>query len=159
MAKTLELSCVLEADIDQVRAAILRPALFLHVASPLIVFSPMGLDRFPDIWAAGEYRGSMKLFGLIPVGWQAIVIEMPGSGSSPSEGDLVLRDRGYGPLLRVWDHRIEARAHPKGTLYTDRLTLDAGWMTPVTAFFVKRFFEHRQRRLRGAARDGFSALK
>lgn len=133
---------------------IMRPALFLHVAAPLVAFAHVGRKLFPDIWAAGEYRGSMRLFGLLPIGWQAIVIEFP----SDADGPLVLRDRGYGPMLREWDHRIEVAQDSAGTLYTDRLTLDAGALTPVTAFMVRQFFKHRQRRLRALDQEGFRTL-
>lgn len=154
MSKTFTLSCDLRTAPEVLRAAIMKPALFLHVAAPLVAFAPIGLARFPDIWAEGEYRGSMRLFGLLPIGWQAIVIEFPDT----ADERLVLRDRGYGPLLKVWDHRIEVTQSGTGSLYTDRLTLDAGWLTPMMAFFVKQFFKHRQRRLRALDRKGFEAL-
>ena len=133
---------------------IMRPALFLHVAAPLVAFAPVGRGAFPDVWKAGEYRGSMKLFGLLPIGWQAIVIEFP----SDTDGTLVLRDRGYGPMLREWDHRIEVDPDGAGTLYTDKLTLDSGALTPVAAFMVRQFFKHRQRRLRALDHEGFRTL-
>lgn len=155
MVRTIALSCDLQASPEKLREAILKPALFLHVAAPLVKFVPVGLARFPDIWSEGEYRGSMRLFGLIPIGWQAIVIEIPREDSKP----LVLRDRGYGPLLRVWDHQIEVTPTAAGSRYTDRLTIDAGWLTPLTAFFVKRFFEHRQRRLKALDRRGIRTLR
>ncbi len=137
------------------RGWIRRPALFLHVAAPLVHFSPIGVDRFPDRWEEGEYRGAMRLFGLLPIGWQAIVIEFPTSADT----DLVLRDRGYGPLLREWDHRIAVSPHGSGTRYVDRLTLDAGWLTPIAAFGVKQFFRHRQRRLVALDQAAFAPLK
>ncbi len=155
MGREFALSCHLQSDCKTVREWIMRPALFLHVAAPLVHFSATGANGFPDKWTEGEYRGSMKVFGVLPIGWQAIIIEFPKSDAGP----LVLRDRGYGPMLRVWDHRIEAiPSDLGGTLYTDRLKLDAGLLTPIATFAVKQFFKHRQRRLRAADRTGFAQI-
>ncbi|MEM7779680.1 MAG: hypothetical protein AAF697_04710 [Pseudomonadota bacterium] len=154
MARELAFSCRLESCVDKVRTAIMRPALFLYEAAPLVKFTPIGLERFPDIWEEREYRGSMSLFGVIPLGWQAIVISFAAEGEEP----LVLRDQGYGPMLREWDHRIEVSPAGAGTLYTDRLRLDAGALTPIVAFGVAQFFKHRQRRLRKVDAKGFEEI-
>ena len=147
--------CDLKTDYETVKARIMEPRLFLHVAAPLVKFAPIGMEAFPDRWAEQVYRGSMKLFGVIPIGWQAIVIHF-GDGASDA---LVLNDRGYGPTLRKWDHRIEATPREGGgTLYVDRLRMDAGLLTPIAAFFVAQFFKHRQRRLRALDASNFQAL-
>lgn len=155
MPHQFELSSELKSTPDEVWAWVERPALFLHVAAPLLTFSPVGMDRFPDSWDEAEYRGTMRLFGLLPIGWQAIVIEFP-----PSVGETrVLLDRGFSPVLRKWEHRIEVSPSPNGTQYVDRVSLDAGWLTPLAAPMIKLFFRHRQRRLRTLDESGFAPLE
>jgi hypothetical protein len=134
---------------------VLKPALFLHVAAPLVRFAPIGASRFPERWEVGEYRGSMRLFGFLPIGWQAIVIQFP----DDREGPLVLTDHGYGPMLRQWEHRIEVHAmEGGGTRYIDRLKMDAGFFTPVARLMVAQFFKHRQGRLKKLDQTGFREL-
>jgi len=151
----LSLELILPNAPDEVWAAVECPALFLHVAGPLVEFRRADAERFPDRWVEGEYRGSMRLFGLMLIGWQTIVISFP-----PAKGETrVLHDNGYGPMLRKWSHRIEVSPEGEGTRYVDRLEFDAGIATPITAFFVKQFFKHRQRRLKALARNSFTQLK
>jgi len=154
MPAKFDLTTHLDGQPDEVWAQVKRPALFLHVAAPLVRFYPIGEDRFPAEWKEQEYRGAMRLFGLLPIGWQAIVIEYPTNGS----GTKFLRDRGHSPILRQWDHRIEVTSANGGTRYTDRVALDAGILTPVATFFVRLFFKHRQRRLKALASSGFAEI-
>ena len=133
----------------------MQPALFLHVAAPLVTAKDIGECPIGSKWSEGEYRIAMKLFGLVTIGWQAIVFDLSGSDG----GKATLRDRGYGPILREWDHRIFLEEAPGGgTIYTDSLRLDAGLLTPITAFFVRQFFRHRQRRLTALDKAGFDTL-
>ena len=153
--RELTFSCQLQSDPDLVRACILKPALFLHVAAPLVKFTRSDAPYFPDVWEPGEYRGSMKLLGVVPIGWQAIVIEFP---TSSGDGH-VLTDSGYGPMLKMWEHRIEAHASEGGgTRYIDRLKMDAGLLTPIASVLVAQFFKHRHRRLKMLDQSGFREL-
>ncbi len=96
----------------------------------------------------------MRLFGIVPLGWQAIVIELPDRESETR----TLIDNGYSPLLPLWNHRISIRPENDGTRYTDDVSFDAGLLTPLTGLFVRLFFRHRQRRLRALSANGFAAL-
>ena len=130
-------------------------ALLLHVAAPLIRFTPKGGKAFPALWEPGEYRAWMWLFGFMPVGWQAVVISEP----APQGETRFIRDNGYGPLIRRWDHWIEISPGPDGsTIYTDRVAIEAGLLTPLIAAFARVFYAHRQRRWRQLAETGFAAL-
>ncbi|MEM6474566.1 MAG: hypothetical protein AAF687_00210 [Pseudomonadota bacterium] len=155
MPARFELTTRLEQSPDEIWAQVMKPALFLHVAAPLVRFKPIGMDDFPDRWAEGEYRGDMRLFGLIPIGWQAIVIELP-----DAQGDTyVLYDKGYSPVLRTWSHRISVKPEGGGTRYSDAIAFDAGWLTGFSVPFLRLFFKHRQRRLRSLAAEGFASMK
>lgn len=154
MPHSFKFSCELECDPNLVWDKVMQPALFLNVAAPLVRFQTVGSAQFPQHWSEGEYRGSMKLFGILPMGWQAIVIEPP-----ETQGEArTLIDGGYSPMLPKWHHRITVEPSNGGTRYTDAVTFDAGWRTPFTAPLIRLFFRHRQRRLRTLAANGFADL-
>ncbi len=107
----------------------------------MIRFLPKG-KPFPDKWVEGEYRVWMLLFGWLPVGWQAIRIEMPQQAS----GKYVVRDNGYSRLIKRWDQWIEITAEGTGTRYIDRVEIEAGFLTPLIWAFARLFYAYRQRR-------------
>jgi hypothetical protein len=153
VTRTIELSTFLAAEPDAVWRHVQTSALLHHVASPLIRFKPLE-GAFPSRWQPGKYRANMLLFGVLPIGWQAVVIDHP-----EPEGDTrFIRDNGFGPLVRRWDHLIAIRPEGSGTRYVDRVTIDAGLLTPVVAAFARVFYAHRQRRWRQLASTNFAAL-
>lgn len=153
---TVELSTTLACTPGEAWERVRTSALLLHVAAPLIRFTPKGGTPFPAIWQPGEYRAWMWLFGLVPIGWQAVVISEP----APDGAARFIRDNGYGPLIRGWDHWITIAPGEGGTThYTDRVEVEAGLLTPLIVAFARVFYAHRQRRWRELARTRFAALK
>ncbi|PID37410.1 MAG: hypothetical protein CR993_00580 [Rhodobacterales bacterium] len=114
-----------------------------HICAPLIRFRPLDPPAFPVTWEAREYRAALRLFGVIPLGWQVIGVEFVHASNAPYE----LLDRGRGPLMRVWNHRILIAPDADGLRYTDELTYDAGWLSHPLRPFLRFFFAHRQQRL------------
>jgi len=152
---TVALSTTLACPPDEAWARVRTSALLEHVAAPLIRFTPKGDTRFPELWQPGEYRAWMWLFGIIPIGWQAVVISEP----APQGEARFVRDNGYGPLIRRWDHWITIEPTANGaTAYTDRVEIEAGLLTPLIAAFARVFYAHRQRRWRALVQNGFAGL-
>ncbi|MEM1132433.1 MAG: hypothetical protein AAGH53_05820 [Pseudomonadota bacterium] len=151
MPRTLTLSIHLAASLETVKEHVRTSQLLDYIAHPLIRFTPKSGKPFPESWGEGEYRAWMWLFGLLPVGWQAIHISFP----KPQNDTHFIRDNGYGPLIKRWDHRIEIRADGDDTHYTDRVIIEAGLLTPVIATFAQVFFKHRQKRWRKLVANGF----
>lgn len=151
--RTVELTIWLPADPGVVWQHVRMPQLLCHVASPLIRFEPRDA-AFPEEWQTAEYRAEMFLFGTLPIGWQAIGIEYP----KPLGDVRYIRDNGYGPLIKRWDHWIAIGPERGGTRYLDQVTIDAGVLTPIVATFARAFYAHRQRRWRELARTDFAAL-
>jgi hypothetical protein len=143
------LPCELSVAIDHVNS----PGLLLHIAKPLVKFLAIEPPQFPDKWADGTYWVSMHLFGIIPLGRQAVVISHP-----PSEV-FTLRDNGHSALIEKWDHVITITASGSDTLYRDQVTIQAGMITPFIWLFAQLFYRHRQRRWRQLARFGFNYAK
>lgn len=157
MATTVERSTRIDAPVEVVARHVMTPRLLDHIAAPMVHFGyPAEFDRDGE-WPVGEHRVSLKVFGLIPLGWQVIGIEKP---DGPDAETITLRDNGYSPLIKRWDHWIVIRPHPsgEGTLYTDRVHIEAGLLTPIVAAYARVFYAHRQRRWRALAVEDFAAL-
>ncbi len=144
-----QLPCTLAEVIAQVRT----PRLLRQVASPLLSFSPLAPAEFPDTWSEGTYWVKLKLFGVLPIGRQAIVITYPQTENAQI---FMLRDNGYSPLISKWDHLITAQEVNGGTLYRDSVTIKAGVLTPFVWLFARLFYAHRQRRWATLAANGFN---
>lgn len=149
--RSIELETVLEAHPDRVWSELRRPRLLFHVAAPVIRFRPRRPRIFPEIWRDGTYVAAIRLYGVLPLGPQTIVISYP----EPSGGTRRLRDDGYGGVIRRWDHLMEVAPHPDGTLYRDTVAVEAGWLTRPVAAFARFYYSHRQRRWRALVAAGF----
>ena len=81
---------------------------------------------------------------------------MVGLETQPMRGEVwSIRDNGHGAMIKTWDHMIEVAPDGDGTRFTDRVTVDAGWLTPFVALFARVFYRHRQRRWRRLIANGF----
>lgn len=149
--RTIELSTPLSAPPEVVWDHVGRSALLHYVARGMLRFRPADPAGFPERWREGAYKTWMYWLGVVPLGWQMVRIE---PAPAPA-GGFAIRDNGAGPLVRRWDHVIEIAPAPGGALYTDRVTIDAGLLTPVVAWFAGRFYAHRQRRWRRLVANGF----
>jgi hypothetical protein len=150
--RTVSMSTHLPASPETVWDHVQTPRLLHHVAWPLIRFVPKGARWPAERWTEGRHETWMFLFGFLPIGWQVIGIELP----TATPGRHVVRDNGYGPLIRRWDHWIEIEPEGCGARYTDIIHIDAGWLTAVVTSFAKIFYRHRQRRWRNLVNAGFA---
>lgn len=149
----LAIDTVLDAPAAEVWTALQTTALLQHVSAPLITFAPKDPPAFPEIWPEGPHLVGIRLFGVLPIGDQWIVIEQ--EEADPGAGRWRLRDNGRSALIRRWDHRITLTDRGDGTSrYRDALDLDAGLLTPLVWLFAQVFYRHRQRRWRALVRAG-----
>jgi len=152
---TIELTTHLKAAPEMVSTEIMRPALLLHVSAPILRFKPVEPPVLPERWSDGEYRLSMRFLGILPLGRQIVGLE-----TQPMRGDIwSIRDNGRGTMIRNWDHWIEVSPEGDGTRYTDRVTVEAGLLTPFIVLFARIFYAHRQRRWRRLVADDFRPLR
>jgi hypothetical protein len=134
------LPCSLAGVIAQIRT----PSLLRQVASPLLSFSLLTPAEFPNIWSEGTYWDKLKLFGVPPIGSQAIVISYPQTENAQT---FMLIDNGYSPLISRWNHLITAQEVSVETLCRDSVTIEAGILTPPFVWlFARLFYAYRQRR-------------
>ena len=73
----IDLATQLPCSLTEVIAQVRTPRLLRQVASPLLSFSPLTPTEFPSTWSEGTYWVRLKLFGVLPIGHQAIVISYP----------------------------------------------------------------------------------
>ena len=122
-----------------------------YVAAPLVKFVPCGSIQLPELWEDSTYWVSLRLFGFIPFGKQAVVISFPDTPKGFS-----IRDDGHSMLVKRWDHRITLEPSGVGTLYRDHVTIEAGVFTFFIWVFAQLFYRHRQRRWRKLVGNGFN---
>ena len=140
--KTIELETFLPADTATVWDHVLQPRLLCFVAKGMLTLQPVDPDAFPQRWSVGQYKVRKYLWGLLPIGWQIIGIEI-----MPDRGQVRrLHDNGGGWLLPTWDHTMQVEPVDGGTRYTDRVKIEARGLTPLVAAFARCFYKHRQRR-------------
>jgi hypothetical protein len=139
-------STQLSLPLMQAALQIARPQVMLYVAKPLIRFKLLTPTSWPTQWAdGGRYRVSIRLFGIIPLGWQEILTHIVHAEPNLYE----FEDRGFGLLTKRWHHRIILKANGQhSTRYTDELDVQAGCFTPFSYAFAWIFYRWRQRRLR-----------
>lgn len=130
-----------------------RPALLQFVAAPILKFVPRG-GAFPAEWEHREYTAGLRALGFLPVGEQVIGIEYQGEQASGYR----LRDNGRGGAISKWDHMMVIEPEGSGTRYTDRVDIEAGFLTPLACAFAKFFYTHRQKRWQALIAQDFAQL-
>jgi hypothetical protein len=133
---------VLPCSPDAAWAEVQKSSLLIEVARPLVSIRPAGASAFPERWERNQlHLVRSRLFGLIPLGTRILFFDRV-------DDELrEIRTRENDPLVRNWDHVIAVRASSDGrTLYSDRIRIDAGVLTPVVWLFALCFYRHRQRR-------------
>lgn len=148
--RRVEVTTFLDAPPDAIWEAVQKPGVFAYVSAPLIRFAPLEPPALPEHWSEGGFRVKIRFLGSIPLGAQWIRVSLP-----EPEGDVrFVRDNGSGTLATRWDHLISIAPEGQGTRYTDRVDIDAGWLTAAVAGFAWMFYTHRQRRWRALVAAG-----
>ena len=147
----VDVSTYLPCKPEQAISHVGTSRLLQYVAEPLVKILPRQPSQLPETWSQGTYWVSMYLLGFIPFGKQAVVISFP-----ECEEAFCVRDNGYGSLVRKWDHVITIEQAGDGTLYRDRVTIEAGILTPLVWGFAQILYRHRQRRWRKLVADSFN---
>lgn len=148
----VQLRTIIDAPMERVWAEMRQSRLLLHVARPLVSFTPVDPPVFPAEWTPGDHVVALRLFGVAPAGRQRLSISFP----EMQDGARAMRDDGEGDLATVWDHLITVSPRADGrTDYEDRVRVEAGVLTPMVWLFARIFYGHRQRRWRRLAREGF----
>jgi hypothetical protein len=142
-----ERTSLLDAPGSVVAELLFDPNTMVFVLWPLVVMKPVDPASLPPRWIAARYRVRMRLFGVIPLGSQDIVI-------TDIEEDADTRrwsfhDAGGGGLAHRFDHHLLAEGlDDRRTRYTDRLDVEAGLLTRPIWVFARMLFAWRHYRWR-----------
>jgi hypothetical protein len=148
----VKLSTILDVSADRAWAEVQTSRLLDYVAWPLQAFEPLDPPALPDVWEEGRYRVRLRMFGLIPIGSQWIVISVPSRGPERYQ----VRDNGHGSIVSRWDHLITIEPISASRCrYTDEVEVEAGLLTPFVWAFARVFYSHRQRRWRRLVATSF----
>lgn len=146
----IEVTTHLKTSPTRVRRELQTTRLLRYINDGLLSFQFEQETSIPDVWDEGIYLVRLKLFGWLPIGHQKIGIENPGPSDS-----WVLRDNGSGSIARVWDHFIFVEPYAEGSVYTDRVRIEAGLLTPFVVLFAHIQYRYRQYRWRRLVANSF----
>ena len=104
-----------------------------------------GLPSEP-VREGATYTTDVTFFGFLKTSGHVIEIE------KLDLANRTLQSREYNPAIRQWDHLLtvepETGTGPARARWTDAVTIDAGWRTPVitrfASFVYRRRHQHRQ---------------
>lgn len=152
LTRTIRLACTAERCFDEVQTT----RLLVHIAQPLLYFTPVDPPQLPSRWEEREYTVAMHWLGLLPLGQH--IVRISGQDHTQRDGrfSVELRDNGSGTLIARWDHRIFIQAAAQGCDYTDQVDIQAGLLTPLAWLFAWGFYRHRQQRWQQLVRRNFS---
>ncbi|MEU9804447.1 hypothetical protein [Mycobacterium sp. NPDC050853] len=138
--KTVYLETELPTDADRVWGAMQYAGTFLYLCRG--IFGIPALSGRTEPMRIGE-RGSAWLWGLhlIPLYRHTIhVVEV-------DEESRTVRTNEGGGILRTWNHTLHVEPiGDRRCRYSDRIDIDAGFLTPVAAEAAAAIFRYRQRR-------------
>lgn len=104
--------------VEQMQQMLMRPAVLQQILAPWVRVVPLDPVVFPETWEARDYRVGLRLFGVVPMGWQVI--------GPRHQGALGLIDIGESSLFRVWEHRMTLESlGPKRCRLSDHIRFEA----------------------------------
>lgn len=138
--KTITVVTELDAPAEVVWSVMKTPQAFVHVAGSMLRY-PVA-ERLHRPWQVGdELAGWTFLGGVVPFSRHHLTVVR----IDDEERVLATQERG-GAVTR-WDHELAARPlDDQRCTYEDRITIDAGWLTPAVVAFANLFYRYRQRR-------------
>ena len=140
-------STILEADADTAWRIVKQTSTFHYVARGLLGWA--GTAEMPEEWQEGyEVQGRLVLFHFLPVWRHHLRI------ISVNDTKHEIKTTEHGGPMRTWNHTLAVEANsPSSCRYTDRLEVEACFLTPLAWPFVQAFFRYRQMRLRRLVRQ------
>lgn len=137
----VEISTKLEISAESAWETVKKSKTLVFITKGLLGFSQ---DNFPNEWEEGKTVSTrLFLFNLVPA-WQH---EISFVRIDDLRRELYTNEKGG--MISVWNHLIKIGEVNKNTcLYTDRVEIKAGLLTPIVWCFAQIFYRYRQRRWR-----------
>lgn len=120
----------------------------MKIANTLIITRPMAKIRLlngqeHETWQEGfTYQMRILSYGFLPFGGvHEIYIE------EINDEETFVQTREKNKIVKIWDHRLRFQSEESDvTSYEDKVTIYAGWMTPIFASYLKSFYKMRHRK-------------
>jgi hypothetical protein len=151
----ITVATILPVDTDTAWEMLHTPAIFKAVSSPFTIFRehpehPLPTRFSPDT----DYTVSVSAGGIIPLGRQ--IIHLQDTVESPHRRYTTDVGRGVSGMLGSlshWRHQMAVeRLSATETQFTDQLTVNASWQTPMLWVAFSVFWRWRAMRLRQIAK-------
>jgi len=126
---------------DQIWNKIQQVETLRYVARPYAMFDPVG--EIPTEWKEGDtYVFRTRMHSILPIGKHTIRIVQ----TNREKGEIVSCE--FDKVVRIWEHTIRMKENGAVSVtdYTDIVSIYAGILTPVVAWWSVRFYKHRQRK-------------
>lgn len=138
--QSITIRTTLDAPADVIWQAVQRPEAFVHVAGAMLRYPVAERHRRP--WSVGDRTTGWLFLGrVVPFSRHTIeVVEI-------DQERLTILTEEHGGLIRTWRHHVDVRpVSDTACRYTDRIDIDAGFLTPVVTAFARVFYRYRQAR-------------
>jgi hypothetical protein len=149
--ETIRLETDLDASVDQVWDAMVRPDTFLYLVRGL--FSVPKLAGRTEPFTAGESgTGWLFAFHVVPAYRHTInVVSVDPVTHTVSTSE-------HGGMVRVWNHTLHVEPTGEGrSRYSDAVEIDAGRLSPIVVRVAQQIFRYRQRRWPRLMRERLAA--
>lgn len=112
------------------------------IVRPLAVIAFLKENKDSEYWQAGfEYELMIKPFGLVNI-WGIHHIKVNSIDKQKTE--IITEEKNN--ICKIWNHKLTFKQTGENqTLYTDEVTLYAGWLTSVLSWFLIYSYKKRHR--------------
>lgn len=107
-----------------------------EVCKPLVHFSGLPNGRCKEGMKASV---QVRLFGVMPP--QPYTMEV----LEQDDTAMRLRSSELGAGVTSWKHTLQVAPNGSGARLTDHVEIDAGWLTPVFAWWGRKLYKHRHK--------------
>ncbi len=137
----VEISTKLEMPAETAWRTVKKSSTLVFITKGLLGFSQ---NNFPTEWKEGETVATrLFLFNFIPA-WNHEICFVR---IDDKQFELYTNEKGG--MVSVWNHLIKIDpVDEQVCLYTDKIEIEAGVLTPIAGFFARIFYRYRQRRWR-----------
>lgn len=137
----VEISTKLELSAETAWRTVKKSSTLVFITKGLLGFSQ---KNFLPEWKEGETVATrLFLFNFIPV-WKH---EIYFARIDDNQFEIYTNEKGG--MVSVWNHLIKIDpVNEQVCLYTDKIEIEAGVLTPIVGFFARIFYRFRQRRWR-----------
>ncbi|MFY9211105.1 MAG: hypothetical protein WAO69_08265 [Aestuariivita sp.] len=136
MAAELLVTAIYAGDPDEMFEKASSFADMIEVTKRISTYE--GLPALPMV-AGRTYKTNVKVFGLVETKDYAIRID------TLCKQSRRMQSSEHGDKIKSWKHTLDVLPHRDGSVWIDRVSIDAGAMTPILARYARFMYLHRHK--------------